>query len=128
MPSLRELAKRVHMDPGHLSRLMNGKRSPGLDLAQRCDEVLGSGTTLTDIVADAERRAASRSSALATPGDPLTVCVPVVMNGRTQLVPLDRRSFLKGVAGSARRPFAASLMGVPRKLYSARIRFSRKRR
>lgn len=101
VPSLRELAKQVHIDPGHLSRLMSGKRPPGLDLAKRCDKILGSGTKLTDIVADAERRAASRSTALATPGDPLTVCVPVVVNGRTQLVPLDRRSFLKGVAGSA---------------------------
>lgn len=104
--TLRKVAQQVPIDPGHLSRLMNGKRKPTLDLARRCDSILGTGTKLTDLVAEAEHRAANRSPAPAMPGDPFTVCVPVVVDGRSQLMPLDRRSFLVGIAGGA-----ASLVG-----------------
>ncbi len=39
--SLRELARRVPVDPGQLSRVLNGKRAPTDVLAGRCDEVFG---------------------------------------------------------------------------------------
>jgi transcriptional regulator with XRE-family HTH domain len=39
--SLRELARLVHYDPGYVSRIENGTRTPSEDLARCCDEMLG---------------------------------------------------------------------------------------
>jgi transcriptional regulator with XRE-family HTH domain len=44
--SLRGLAKLVHFEVSHLSRIENGTRRAGLDLARQCDEVLGAGGDL----------------------------------------------------------------------------------
>ena len=48
--SLRGLARRVPVDPGQLSRVLNGKRRPTVELARRCDAVLGTGDLLTRAV------------------------------------------------------------------------------
>lgn len=44
--TMRELARRIPIDAGQLSRVMNGKRLPSEELAQRCDEILGTDRAL----------------------------------------------------------------------------------
>lgn len=44
--SLRELARRVPVNAGQLSRVLSGKRSASPELARRCDEILDSGGAL----------------------------------------------------------------------------------
>lgn len=44
--SMRELARQIPINPGQLSRVMNGKRKPSDDLARRCDEILNTGQAL----------------------------------------------------------------------------------
>ena len=45
--SLRELARRAHVDPGHLSRVESGQRPPTLELAAALDDVLAAGGELS---------------------------------------------------------------------------------
>jgi transcriptional regulator with XRE-family HTH domain len=47
--SLRALARRLPVDPGQLSRVLNGKRPAGPALAEACDRVFGTGDLLTRI-------------------------------------------------------------------------------
>ena len=43
---VRALARRVHCDPGLISRLASGKQSPSPKIAELLDDVLGAGGTL----------------------------------------------------------------------------------
>ncbi|MGD0560858.1 MAG: helix-turn-helix domain-containing protein [Streptosporangiaceae bacterium] len=43
---LRELARKVSYDPGHLSKVANGRKAVSRDLARRVDEALGAGGAL----------------------------------------------------------------------------------
>ncbi|BCB90072.1 hypothetical protein Psuf_073850 [Phytohabitans suffuscus] len=56
--SLKALASRVHFDPGHISRIENGRRKPSVDFALRCDAVLGAGGELAALAAGPRSRAA----------------------------------------------------------------------
>lgn len=47
--SLREVARRTHIDDGHLSRVLLGTRPIKLDLARRLDDVLGAGGRLAGL-------------------------------------------------------------------------------
>ncbi|GAA2392345.1 helix-turn-helix transcriptional regulator [Dactylosporangium salmoneum] len=49
--SLRALARIVHFDPSHLSRVENGERHAGAELARLCDAALGAGGAL-EMLAD----------------------------------------------------------------------------
>jgi transcriptional regulator with XRE-family HTH domain len=49
---LRALARRVPVDPGHLSRVVNDRRAPSADLAQRLDDELGAEGSLAALVDD----------------------------------------------------------------------------
>ncbi|TCO65892.1 helix-turn-helix domain-containing protein [Actinocrispum wychmicini] len=48
--SLRELAGRVHYNTGYLSKIENGLRPASVELAKRCDEELGTGGALVELV------------------------------------------------------------------------------
>jgi transcriptional regulator with XRE-family HTH domain len=48
--SANALAQEIPVDAGHLSRVLNGKRRPSLDLAKGCDRVFGTEELLTEIV------------------------------------------------------------------------------
>ena len=48
--SANALAQEIPVDAGHLSRVLNGKRRPSLDLAKGCDRVFGTGDLLTEAV------------------------------------------------------------------------------
>jgi transcriptional regulator with XRE-family HTH domain len=50
--SLREVARRAHIDPGHLSRLEADKRPPTPTIAAALDEVLGAAGQLAALVPD----------------------------------------------------------------------------
>lgn len=48
--SANALAQEIPVDAGHLSRVLNGKRHPSLDLAKGCDRVFGTEGLLTEAV------------------------------------------------------------------------------
>jgi hypothetical protein len=56
-------AKAVPVDPGYLSRVLNGKQRPSVGLARRLDELLGTGGALAATVLDADERARVARSA-----------------------------------------------------------------
>ncbi|MFD0772540.1 helix-turn-helix domain-containing protein [Streptomonospora algeriensis] len=49
--SLRAAARAVHIDPGHLSRVLSGKRSPSPQLAESLDGLVGAEGALADLAA-----------------------------------------------------------------------------
>ncbi|MBN3933229.1 helix-turn-helix domain-containing protein [Streptomyces verrucosisporus] len=55
--SLTQLAARVHFDPGHISKVETGKRSPSVSFAKACDRVLNVGNTFTAIASALEATA-----------------------------------------------------------------------
>jgi hypothetical protein len=64
--SLRELARRIPIDPGQLSRVMNGRRTANEVIARGCDAVFGTGDLLTH-AARADRLVPGPTSANGTP-------------------------------------------------------------
>lgn len=58
-------AKAVPVDPGYLSRVLNGKQRPSVALARRLDELLGTGGALAATVLDADEQARVARSAAA---------------------------------------------------------------
>lgn len=107
--SVRGLARRIPVDPGHLSRVLNGRRPLSLDLAKGCDRVLGTGGRLARVAIEAQQSAGFQArEELPLPED-LDVLVPVVVNGRSQLMPLDRRTLLLGMTAGA----VTSAVGTP---------------
>jgi transcriptional regulator with XRE-family HTH domain len=48
--SLRQLAERAHVDPGHLSRIERGERPPTDNIAKACDIALDAGGQLSSLV------------------------------------------------------------------------------
>lgn len=48
--SLRELARRTHYDPGHLSKVVNGRKRPSPELAARVDEELDASGSLAALI------------------------------------------------------------------------------
>ncbi|WP_157036224.1 helix-turn-helix domain-containing protein [Streptomonospora alba] len=49
--SLRAAARAMHIDPGHLSRVLSGKRSPSPQLAEALDGLVGAEGALADLAA-----------------------------------------------------------------------------
>lgn len=70
--SLTELAERTHYSKGHLNNLERGARTPTVELAQACDDVLASGSTLRSLVS--VRRRSNHSTAV----------LPAQLPGRTR--------------------------------------------
>jgi len=60
---VRELARRVPCNPGHVSNLRSGRDRPSAQLAARLDEILEAGGSLIGVVSGrpAQSPAASRS-------------------------------------------------------------------
>ncbi|MFE3939386.1 helix-turn-helix domain-containing protein, partial [Streptomyces goshikiensis] len=52
--SLADLARRTHYSKGYLSKIETGAKPPTVDVARRCDEVLGAGGELLRRVRDTE--------------------------------------------------------------------------
>jgi hypothetical protein len=67
--TLRALARQLPYDPGNLSRILRGKKACPADLAARLDEVLGSGSAITDAAALPLSGAAPGPVPLLLPGD-----------------------------------------------------------
>ncbi|NLT54162.1 MAG: helix-turn-helix domain-containing protein, partial [Actinomycetales bacterium] len=61
--SVRALARQVPIDAGQLSRVLNGRRTPSVNLARRCDEIFSTG----DILARAARQARAEAAASTAP-------------------------------------------------------------
>ncbi|MEV4315929.1 helix-turn-helix domain-containing protein [Actinocrispum sp. NPDC049592] len=58
--SLRELSARVHYNTGYLSKIENGLRPASVELAKRCDDELGTGGRLVELVPRAAPKAGQR--------------------------------------------------------------------
>jgi transcriptional regulator with XRE-family HTH domain len=56
--NVRELARRSFYDKAHVSRVLNGQKVPGAELARRLDSVLGADGTLAELADDRLARAA----------------------------------------------------------------------
>ncbi|MBC9006412.1 helix-turn-helix domain-containing protein [Micromonospora aurantiaca (nom. illeg.)] len=54
--TLRELARRAHVDPGHLSRVESGRRPPALAIAAALDNALHAGGQLAALATEASGR------------------------------------------------------------------------
>ncbi|MBV7700996.1 helix-turn-helix domain-containing protein [Streptomyces sp. TRM70350] len=52
--SLTQFAARVHFNPGHISKVETGKRSPSVSFAKACDRALNVGNTFTAIASALE--------------------------------------------------------------------------
>ncbi|WP_078624714.1 helix-turn-helix domain-containing protein [Streptomyces monomycini] len=52
--SCRSLARALSYTPGWISRVENGKATPGLEFAERCDDLLGTGAELTALAQAAQ--------------------------------------------------------------------------
>jgi transcriptional regulator with XRE-family HTH domain len=100
--SLRALAGKVHKSYSVLSRIESGESPGTVDLAQRCDEALGSGTELAD---------------LARASDDTDVFGPNLLQAirAAEGSDVDRRSFLK-VAASSMAASAAGQLGATRRI------------
>lgn len=69
---VRELARRVPCDPGHISKLVHGRKMPSLETARRIDDVLDAGGELAATVPSAPRSPLSLAGingGLITPDD-----------------------------------------------------------
>jgi transcriptional regulator with XRE-family HTH domain len=55
--SLTQFATRVHFNPGHISKVETGKRSPSVSFAKCCDRALDAGNTFTAIASALEAAA-----------------------------------------------------------------------
>src|SRR6266496_850736 len=109
--SLREAARRVPCNSGHLSKLASGKRGPSPEIAQRLDDVLDAGGDLARLAPAGPSHAAE----LATPGQ----LVPWAFDfGQDVTSAATRRKFTAtflaafGIAMSARRLAAISHVGA----------------
>jgi tetratricopeptide (TPR) repeat protein/transcriptional regulator with XRE-family HTH domain len=72
--SLRELAGRVHYNTGYLSKIENGLRPASIELAKRCDEELGTGGALVQLIPPAPPKSGQRSTPRQLPAhDPRVV-------------------------------------------------------
>ncbi len=96
--SLAGLAERIHYHRGYISKIENGVKRPTLSFATACDAALGTGSSLQSYCS-AQHRYAPPIQSRATDGSATErVLVPVVIDGRTVLVPLDRRTLLRAEA------------------------------
>jgi len=109
--SLREAARRVPCNSGHLSKLASGKKGPSPEIAQRLDDVLDAGGDLARLAPAGPSHAAE----LATPGQ----LVPWAFDfGQDVTSAATRRKFTAtflaafGIAMSARRLAAISHVGA----------------
>lgn len=59
--SLRQLARRTHYDPGHLSKIVNGHRTPSPEMARRLDETLDASGDLAALIPVRQATATSPS-------------------------------------------------------------------
>lgn len=121
--SVRALAREVPVDPGQLSRVLNGKRRPSIGLARRCDEIFGArGRLFTAALDDRD----PRSTRVPLPRDPTedsraprTAVHPVPGRGARPALPAAPRRVAGDVLGRREVNLAVlagglvSLAGLP---------------
>lgn len=100
--SLAALAQQVHYSKGYLGKIETGFKQPGVDLARRCDAVLGAGGRLAALVD--QPAPASPLAAVAADGDGEVWVMSMALDGSSWMVPMPRREAI--AAG------AASLLGL----------------
>jgi transcriptional regulator with XRE-family HTH domain/tetratricopeptide (TPR) repeat protein len=99
--SLRDLAGAVHYSKSHLSKIETGSKTPSVDLARRCDVVLGCGGELAQLVASPAVAASSRAAVAA---DEIWLLV-LDPNGGSRFVTTSRDDTrLRGFAPSGAAP------------------------
>ncbi|MEV6236941.1 helix-turn-helix transcriptional regulator [Lentzea sp. NPDC051838] len=98
--SLSSLAQQVHYSKGYLGKIETGMKQPGVDLARRCDAVLGAGGRLASLV----DQPAPASPPAAVEADGEVWVMSMAPDGSSWMVPMPRREAI--AAG------AASLLGL----------------
>ncbi len=88
--SLKKFAHLVHYDPGYLSKIENGLKPPTTTLADRCDAELDAGGALSALVPVPPARKARAPS--------YEIRIPVVVEGRPMLLPVNSNVQLSGTA------------------------------
>jgi len=78
---VRELARAVYCNPGHISNLRNGKARPSPQLAETLDRHLGAGGTLAAIARSPSGRGRGRASRSARPASRAVEALQIVMDG-----------------------------------------------
>ena len=106
--SLATLAQQVHYSKGYLGKIETGLKQPGVDLARRCDAVLGAGGRLASL---AGRPApASPPAAVAADGDGEVWVMSMAPDGSSWMVPMPRREAIATGAAS----LLGLTLGAPR--------------
>jgi tetratricopeptide (TPR) repeat protein/DNA-binding XRE family transcriptional regulator len=106
--SLAVLAAQVHYSKGYLGKIETGFKQPGVDLARRCDAVLGAGGRLAALVD--QPAPASPLAAVAADGDGEVWVMSMAPDGSSWMVPMPRR---EAIATGAASLFGLTL-GAPR--------------
>jgi transcriptional regulator with XRE-family HTH domain len=86
--SLNQLAERVHYHKGHLSKVENGRKPPGEELARQCDAVLLAGGELLALACQA------------APAAPELVGIPDITETWTLHQAADQTMFMPGPGGN----------------------------
>ncbi|MGB6162499.1 MAG: helix-turn-helix transcriptional regulator [Pseudonocardiaceae bacterium] len=90
--SLKKFAQLVHYDPGYLSKIENGSKPPTATFAARCDAALGTGGSLSALVAAPLDRKPPRIAH--------EIKMPVVIDGRPVLLPIRTNGKLNLTVGT----------------------------
>ncbi|SMD21017.1 helix-turn-helix domain-containing protein [Lentzea albidocapillata] len=106
--SLAALAQQVHYSKGYLGKIETGFKQPGVDLARRCDAVLGAGGRLAALVD--QPAPASPLAAVAADGDGEVWVMSMAPDGSSWMVPMPRREAIATGAAS----LLGLTLGAPR--------------
>ncbi|MBP2326742.1 transcriptional regulator with XRE-family HTH domain/tetratricopeptide (TPR) repeat protein [Kibdelosporangium banguiense] len=102
--SLAVFARQVHYSKGYLGKIETGDKSPGADLARRCDAVLGAGGQLVALFVRDQSREQAQSPMAEAKQDGEVWVMSMEPDGTSRLIPMRRRdAFAVG---------ASSLLGV----------------
>ncbi|MDX8032017.1 helix-turn-helix transcriptional regulator [Lentzea sp. BCCO 10_0856] len=106
--SLATLAQQVHYSKGYLGKIETGLKQPGVDLARRCDAVLGAGGRLASLVD--QPAPVSAPAAVAADGDGEVWVMSMAPDGSSWMVPMPRREAIATGAAS----LLGLTLGAPR--------------
>jgi tetratricopeptide (TPR) repeat protein/transcriptional regulator with XRE-family HTH domain len=107
--SLRELSARVHYNTGYLSKIENGLRPASIELAKRCDDELGTGGALVELVPRAAPKSGQRPTPRQLPAhDPRVVGREDDLSALNAMLTTDRMTIaiISGTAGVGKTTLA----------------------
>ncbi|MDX8048626.1 helix-turn-helix domain-containing protein [Lentzea sp. BCCO 10_0798] len=108
--SLAALAQQVHYSKGYLGKIETGFKQPGVDLARRCDAVLGAGGRLAALVDQPAPASPLAAVAADGDGDGEVWVMSMAPDGSSWMVPMPRRDAIATGAAS----LLGLTLGTPR--------------